>query len=148
VSVMERIRSDRTEARRARDAQRVTALGGVLAALEEAAKAAGGTLDEQGEIAVLRRERKRRGEAAASFREGGREADAQREEGEAVLIDGYLPAELGADELAAIVEGAIAETGATSMRELGAVMKVAMARAAGRADGKAVSAAVRARLGG
>jgi hypothetical protein len=145
---MERIRSDRTEARRARHGERVTALGGILAALEEAAKAGGGTLDEQGEIAVLRRERKRRGEAAASFREGGREADAQREEAEGVLIDGYLPAELGADELQAIVDAAIAETGATSPRELGAVMKAAMARAAGRADGKTLSAAVRARLGG
>ena len=80
-----------TGARKARDADRVTALGGLLAALQEAEVQARGTLSEQDEIALLRRERKRREEGAASFREGGREDDARKEEAEAELI-GALPA--------------------------------------------------------
>ena len=147
MSLIEQVREDRLVARKARDADLVTALGGLLAALEEASKA-GGTLSEQDEIALLRRERKRRDEAAASFREGGREDDARREESEAQLISGYLPEELGADQLAALVDAAIAEAGATSPREMGAVMKLVMARAEGRADGRAVSGLVKERLGG
>jgi uncharacterized protein YqeY len=134
MRLIERVREDRLAARKARDAERVTALGGLLAALEEAEKSGTGELSEQDEIALLRRERKRRDEAAASFREGGREDDARREESEA--------------ELAAIVDAAIAEAGATSPREMGAVMKLVMARTAGRADGRAVSGLVKERLGG
>ena len=147
MSLSDRVREDRLAARKARDADRVTALGGLLAALEEAAKA-GGDLSEQDEIALLRRERKRRDEAAASFREGGREDDARREEAEGELIAAYLPEELGADELATIVDAAIAEAGATSPREMGAVMKLVMARTGGRADGRTVSGLVKERLGG
>jgi uncharacterized protein len=147
MGLIEQVREDRLAARKARDGDRVTALGGLLAALEEAEKS-GGALSEQDEIALLRRERKRRDEAAASFREGGREDDALREEAEAELIQGYLPEELGGDELAAIVDAAIAEAGATSPREMGAVMKLVMAQTAGRADGRAVSALVKERLGG
>jgi hypothetical protein len=148
VSLTDRVREDRLAARKARDTDRVTALGGLLAALQEAAVAAKGELSEQDEIALLRRERKRREEGAASFREGGREDDARKEEAEAALIGAYLPAEMDEAELAAIVDAAIAEAGATSPRELGAVMKLVMARTEGRADGKAVSALVRGRLGG
>src|SRR4051812_39961682 len=147
MSLSDRVREDRLAARKARDADRVTALGGLLAALEEASKA-GGELSEQAEIALLRRERKRRDEAAASFREGGREDDALREEAEGELISAYLPEELGADELAAIVDAAIAEAAATSPREMGAVMKLVMARTGGRADGRTVSGLVKERLGG
>jgi uncharacterized protein len=147
MRLIEQVREDRLTARKARDGERVTALGGLLAALEEAEKSSG-SLSEQDEIALLRRERKRRDEAAASFREGGREADALREESEAELIQGYLPEELGADELSAIVDAAIAEAGATSPRELGAVMKLVMARTGGRADGRTVSGLVKERLGG
>jgi uncharacterized protein YqeY len=148
VSLTERVREDRLAARKARDTDRVTALGGLLAALQEAEVQARGSLSEQDEIALLRRERKRRDEGAASFREGGREDDARKEEAEAALIGAYLPAEMDEGELAAIVDAAIAEAGATSPRELGAVMKLVMARTEGRADGKAVSALVRGRLGG
>lgn len=148
MSLTDRVRADRLEARKARDADRVTALGGLLAALQEAEVQARGPLAEQDEIALLRRERKRREEGAASFREGGREDDARKEEAEAELVGAYLPAEMDAGELAAIVDAAIAEAGATSPRELGAVMKLVMARTEGRADGKAVSALVRGRLGG
>ena len=148
MSLTDRVREDRLAARKARDTDRVTALGGLLAALQEAEVAGKGALSEQDEIALLRRERKRREEGAASFREGGREDDARKEEEEAALIGAYLPAEMDEAELAAIVDAAIAEAGATSPRELGAVMKLVMARTEGRADGKAVSALVRGRLGG
>lgn len=145
--MIERIESDLKEARLARDSEKVGALSMLLAALKDAEKSAGG-LDDQAAIQVLTREKKRRVEAAESFREGGREEDAAKEEAEAALIDGYLPAQLDADELAALVAAAIAEVGATEPKDLGAVMKVLTPRTAGRADGKAVSTAVREALGG
>ncbi|HEX5145371.1 MAG TPA: GatB/YqeY domain-containing protein, partial [Conexibacter sp.] len=92
--------------------------------------------------AVMRRERKRRVDAATQFRDAGRGELAAQEEREAELIDGYLPQQLGDDELAAIVAAAISETGASSPKDMGQVMKAAMARTAGRADGKRVSARV------
>jgi uncharacterized protein len=144
--LIDRVRADRLQARRDRDDGRLVALGGLLAALEAAAKDAGGELSDEAGSAVLRRERKRRQEASESFREGGRLEDAAREEAEGELIAGYLPRDLDMDELVAIVDAAIAEAGATSPRDLGAVMKIVMARTGGRADGKTVSTLVRSRL--
>ena len=138
MSITEQVRSDINGAMKARDTERVGALRMVLSELQKAAKEGGS--DEQ---AVLRRERKRRLEAAEQFRQGGRAELAQREESEAELISGYLPAELDDSELDAIVSAAIAETGATSPKEMGAVMKAVMAKAEGRADGKRASARVR-----
>jgi uncharacterized protein YqeY len=123
---------------KAGDKTRVGALRLLLSELQKAAKE--GSDDE---LAVLRRERKRRLDAAGQFRDAGRGELADTEEAEAVLISEYLPAELGEDELHAIVEQAITETGASSPKDLGGVMKVAMDRVAGRADGKRVSAAAR-----
>jgi uncharacterized protein YqeY len=145
--MIERIEGDLREARLARDAERVGALGMLLAALKDAEKASG-TLDDAAAIQVLTRERKRRVEAAESFREGGRADDAAKEEREAALIDGYLPAPLSAEELQGIIAAAIAETGASTAQDLGAVMKVVQPQTAGRADGKAVAQAVREALGG
>jgi uncharacterized protein len=142
VSITEQVRSDINGAMKARDTERVGALRMVLSELQKAAKEGGS--DEQ---AVLRRERKRRLEAAEQFRQGGRSELAQREESEADLISGYLPAELDDAELDAIVSAAIAETGATSPKDMGAVMKAVMAKAEGRADGKRASARVREALG-
>jgi uncharacterized protein YqeY len=127
-----------TSAMKAREKDRVGALRLVLSELQKAAK--DGDADEQ---AVLRRERKRRLEAASQFRDGGRPELAEREESEAELISGYLPAELGDEELDAIVAAAIAETGASSPKDMGQVMKVVMAKSQGRADGKLASARVR-----
>jgi uncharacterized protein len=127
-----------TSAMKAREKDRVGALRLVLSELQKAAK--DGDADEQ---AVLRRERKRRLEAASQFRDGGRPELAEREESEAELIAGYLPAELGDEELDAIVAAAIAESGANSPKDMGQVMKVVMAKSQGRADGKRASARVR-----
>ena len=145
--MIEQVEADLKAARLERDTERVGALSMLLAALKDAEKAQG-SLDESAAIQVLTRERKRRVEAAESFREGGREADAAKEEAEAALIDGYLPAALSPEELQELITQAIAEVGATEAKDLGAVMKVLTPRTQGRADGKAVSTAVREALGG
>ena len=95
---------------------------------------------------MLQRERKRRLEAAAAYRDGGREDLAAAEEREAEIIASYLPEQLSDGELAAIVGDAVAQTGASSSREMGKVMGVVMPKVKGRADGKRVSAAVKERL--
>lgn len=127
-----------TSAMKAGEKDRVGALRLVLSELQKADK--DGSSDE---LAVLRRERKRRLEAAEQFRGGGRPELAEQEEAEAKLIEGYLPAELGDAELDAIVAAAVAETGATSPKDMGQVMKIVMAKSGGRADGKRASARVR-----
>jgi uncharacterized protein len=138
VPVVDQLKSDLTAAMKAGERERVGALRMVLSELQKAAKEGDGD-----ELAVLRRERKRRLDAAGQFRDGGRAELAAKEEGEAELIAGYLPAELSDEELDAIVADAIGETGAASPQDMGQVMKAAMARVAGRADGKRVSARVR-----
>jgi uncharacterized protein YqeY len=138
MTVLDQVRSDMTTAMKAGDRDRVGALRLVLSELQKAAKEGG-----DDELAVLRRERKRRLEAAAQFRDGGRPELAAQEESEAKLIEGYLPAELGDTELRSIVATAIAETGATEPRDMGRVMKLVIERAGGRADGKRASALVR-----
>ncbi len=144
--MIEQVKADLREARFARDAEKVSALSMLLAALTDAEKA-NGALDEMTAIQVLTRERKRRVEAAESFREGGREEAAVKEESEAALIDGYLPEQIAPGELSVMIAAAIAESGATTPKDLGAVMKLLQPKTAGRADGKAVSIAVREALG-
>ena len=141
TEIAERVKGDMTAAMKAGERERTGALRLVLSELQKAAKEAGdGGADE---VAVLRRERKRRLEAAEQYRDNGRDDLAAGEESEAELIAGYLPAELGDDELAEIVRAAIEESGATEAKDMGKVMSVAMPRVAGRADGKRVSARVR-----
>jgi uncharacterized protein len=138
VTVTEQVRVDMTSAMKAGEKQRVGALRLVLSELQKAAKE--GDADE---LAVLRRERKRRLEAASQFREGGRPELAEQEESEAELIERYMPAQLPDSELDAIVAAAIAKTGATGPRDMGQVMRAVMASSDGRADGKRASARVR-----
>src|SRR6478672_9321364 len=138
MAIAEQIKTDLQGAMRAGEKERVGALRLVLSELQKAAKE--GNDDE---LAVLRRERKRRLEAASQFRDGGRPELADQEEAEAELIAGYMPAELADEELDAIVAAAIAETGASSPKDMGQVMKVVMAKSGGRADGKRASARVR-----
>jgi uncharacterized protein YqeY len=138
VSVTEQVRADMTAAMKAGEKQRVVALRLVLSELQKASKE--GTDDE---LDVLRRERKRRFEAASQFRDGGRPELAEQEESEATIIESYLPAELDDSELDALIATAIAETGANSPRDMGQVMKAVMASSGGRADGKRTSVRVR-----
>jgi len=141
VTVAEQLKTDLTAAMKAGERDRVGALRMILSELQKDAKEGAGD-----EVAVLRRERKRRLDAAAQFRDAGRTELAAQEEGEAELIGGYLPQELSDDEIDAIVAAAVADTGASSPKDMGQVMKAAMARIAGRADGKRVSARVQGAL--
>jgi uncharacterized protein len=138
MSVTEQLRTDMTTAMKAGEKSRVGALRLVLSELQKAAKDGG-----DDELSVLRRERKRRLEAATQFRDGGRPELADQEESEAQLIAGYLPAELEDSELDAMIAAAIAQTGASDPRDMGQVMKAVMAASGGRADGKRTSARVR-----
>ena len=142
MTVLEQVRTDMTSAMKAGEKARVGALRLVLSELQKEAKEGGGD-----ELTVLRRELKRRLDAASQFRDGGRPELAEQEESEARIIEGYLPAELSEGELDALVAAAIAETGASSPRDMGQVMKTVMARAGGRGDGKRASARVREALG-
>jgi uncharacterized protein YqeY len=143
TTVIEQLRADMTGAMKAGERERVGALRLVLSELQKAAK--DGSDDE---LSVLRRERKRRLEAATQFRDNDRPELAAQEESEAELIAGYLPAELSDAELDALVTQAIADTGATSARDMGQVMKAVMAASSGRADGRRTSARVREVLAG
>lgn len=144
--MIERIDRDVKTAMKSGDAPKRDALRLVLSSLRDAEKDALRPLTEDEAQAVLRRELKRRREAAVAFRDAGHEDRAAAEESEAALIEGYLPAQLSEEELEVIVESAVAKLGATSQREMGQVMREAMAMVAGRADGKRVQELVRARL--
>lgn len=141
MAILEQIKGDLRDAMRAGEKERVGALRLVLSELQKAAKE--GSDDELG---VLRRERKRRLEAARAYREGGREDLAGGEEAEGELISAYLPAECSEEELKAIVEQAVRDSGAESAKDMGRAMKQAMAAVDGRAEGKRVSDLVRAAL--
>ncbi|HKH78979.1 MAG TPA: GatB/YqeY domain-containing protein [Solirubrobacteraceae bacterium] len=149
MAILEQIKGDVQGAMRAGEKERVSALRLVLSELQKAAKeGAGDASSPEGELVVLRRERKRRLEAASAYRDAGREDLAGGEEFEAELIGSYLPAELSEQELAAIVAQAVRESGAESAKDMGVAMKQAMAAVDGRADGKRVSGLVRAALAG
>ena len=143
VSTLAQIQTDTKTAMKAGDKPRVGALRLIADALQKDQKAGG-----DDEVAVLRRERKRRLEAAEAYRSGGDSERAEAEESEAELISGYMPAELSDEELSSIVDDAIASTGAAGPQDTGKVMGAAMGNVQGRADGKRVSALVRDRLAG
>jgi uncharacterized protein len=144
MSLLEQVQADTTAALKAGDRERAQALRLVTSELQKAHKEAAGS--EADEVAVLQRERKRRLESAEAYRDAGRDDLAAGEEQEAALIESYLPEQLSDDELHAIVGDAVAETGASSPREMGRVMSVVMGRVQGRADGKRVSALVKEKL--
>ena len=141
MSLLEQIQADVRDAMKAGEKQRVHALRLVVNELQKAAKENGGD-----ELEVLQRERKRRFEAAEAYRDGGRTDLAEAEEQEAELIGGYMPEQLSDEELNAIVGDAVAESGATSPKEMGKVMALVMPQVKGRAEGKRVSNAVKEKL--
>ena len=141
VEIAGRIKADVDAALKAGEKERVGALRLVLSELQKAAK--DGTGDELG---VLRRERKRRRESEAAYRDAGRDDLADQEAREAAVIEAYLPSELSDAELAALVRDAIAATGAEGPRDMGKAIKHVMAQAGGRADGRRVSDQVKAAL--
>ena len=146
MSLIAKIEGDLKEAMRARDQLRTGTLRLTLAALRSSEKELGRPLKDDEELQVLQRERKRRTEAAEAFRTAGREEQADQEERELDVIEEFMPEPLAEEELERIVDDAIAETGATSLRDLGRVMADVMPQVAGRADGSTVSQLVREKL--
>jgi uncharacterized protein YqeY len=146
MTLIGRIEDELKAAMRERDDVRRDALRLILTSLRSAEKELQRPLSEQEELQVLQRERKRRHEAAEAFREGGSEERAETEEAELAVLEEFMPEPLSEDELEAIIDDAIAENGATSMRDLGRVMADVMPQVAGRADGGVVSQLVREKL--
>ena len=146
MSLVTRLEGEVKDAMLARDATRRDALRLILNSLRSAEKDLQRPLSGDEELQVLQRERKRRNEAAEAFRAGGREEQAVQEETELAILEEFMPEPLSEEELERIVDDAIAECGATSMRELGRVMADVMPQVAGRADGSAVSQLVREKL--
>ncbi|HOT24202.1 MAG TPA: GatB/YqeY domain-containing protein [Thermoleophilia bacterium] len=147
-TIEQRIRDDATAALKAGDKRRRQALTQIVAALKKERIDSRKDPTEADELAVLKRERKRRLEALELYEQAGRQDLADQERYEAELLAAYMPEELSSEELAALVDAAIAATGAACVKEMGKVMAQLMPQVAGRADGKAVSELVRSKLGG
>lgn len=146
MSLIERMEEELKQARLAREDARRDALSLLLSSLRSAEKDLQRPLAEDEELQVLQRERKRRVEAADAFRAGEREESAQKEEAELAILEEFMPSQLSEEEVEEIVDDAIAEVGATSLRDLGRVMADVMPQVAGRADGSVVSQLVREKL--
>ena len=146
MSLIARLEDELKQAMVARDQPRRDALRLILSSLRSAEKELRRPLHDDEELQVLQRERKRRLEAAEAFRGGGREEQALGEERELAVLEEFMPEPLSEDELEEIIDDAIAEVGATSMRDLGRVMADVMPQVSGRADGSVVSQLVREKL--
>ncbi|SES06168.1 GatB/YqeY domain-containing protein [Corynebacterium cystitidis] len=143
-----KIREDMKAAMKAKEKERLGAIRMLLAAIQtEETSGTKHELTDEDVLKVVAREIKKRRESAEIYQENGRDDLAQAELAEVAVLEDYQPAQLSDDELNLLVDEAIAETGATSMKEMGQVMKVATEKAAGQADGKRLSEAVKARLG-
>jgi uncharacterized protein YqeY len=150
ASLKQQLRDDLHTAMREHDELRTATIRMVLTAItnEEVAGATARELSDDEVQAVLRREAKKRREAATAYADGGRPERAERESAELGVVETYLPAQLDDAELAELVRAAISETGADGPRAMGSVMKAVQPRVAGRADGGRVSAEVRRQLAG
>jgi hypothetical protein len=146
MNVLTQMAEELKAARLARDASRRDALSLLVSALRSAEKELQRPLTDDESLQVLQRERKKRVEAAEAFRTAGREEQAEGEEEELAVLEEFMPEPLSEDELEAIVDDAIAEVGATSMRDIGRVMADVMPQVSGRADGSVVSQLVREKL--
>ena len=147
MALLERVQSDMVAAMKAKEEARLSALRMIKAALQKHQVDTMKPLDDAAEQAILKQLVKQRTDAADMFRKGGRPEQADKEEAERVLIQSYMPAEATEAEIAQAVEAALAETGITSAKQMGVVMKAAQAKLAGkRADGKSLSEKVRSRL--
>jgi hypothetical protein len=148
VTLKERITEDMKAAMRASDKERLSTIRLVQAAIKQREVDERITLDDAQVLAVLEKMVRQRKESIAQFEQGGRKDLADRERREIELLQGYLPAQLSAAEVDALIRDAVAATGAASIRDMGKVMSVVKAKAAGRADMAAVGARVKAALGG
>jgi uncharacterized protein YqeY len=148
VTLKERITEDMKAAMRASEKERLLTIRMVQAAIKQREVDERVVLDDTQVIAVLEKMVKQRRESIAAFEQGGRADLAEKERTEITLLQVYLPSQLSAAEVDALIKEAIATTGATSMKDMGKVMGAVKAKAAGRADMGAVSASIKAALGG
>ncbi|MCC6341834.1 MAG: GatB/YqeY domain-containing protein [Bryobacterales bacterium] len=147
MSLLERVQKDMVSAMKAKEELRLNAIRMIKAALLKHKADTMGEADEAAEMKILSSLIKQRRESADMFRKGGREDQALKEEAELKLIEGYMPAAAGEEEIERAIEAAMAETGITSLKQMGVVMKAAQAKLAGkRVDGKAMSEKVRSKL--
>ena len=146
MSVLAEVQDSVKAAMKAGDKEKVAALRMVVCELQNEAKRTRTDLDESAELAVLRRELKKRQESLEAFRAGGREELAAFEEYAAGLIESLLPQQMNESELSALIDRVVAYTGATSAREMGKVMSAVMAQGGPRIDGKMASRLVKERL--
>lgn len=147
MALLDLVEQHMREAMKAREEARLSALRMIKTALTRHRADTARPLDERAELQVLNMLAKQRKEAAEMFRAGGRPELAEKEEAELRLIECYMPRPASEDEMEAAIEAALAETGVTSLKQMGVVMKAAQARLAGkRVDGKLLSDRVRARL--
>ena len=146
MTLIARLEDELKDAMKERDGERRDALRLILNALRTSEKELQRPLHDDEELQVLQRERKRRLEAIEAFRAAGREEQAEQEEDELDVLEEFMPEPLSEDELEGIVDDAIAENGATSMRDLGRVMADVMPQVSGRADGSVVSQLVKEKL--
>jgi uncharacterized protein YqeY len=148
MPLLDQVQKDMTEAMKARQEERLGALRMIKAALMKyKADSPGKPLDNASEQQILKQLVKQRLDAAEMFRKGGREQQAAKEDAERALIESYLPASASTDDIEAAVNDALAETGATSLKQMGVVMKAAQTRLKGKTvDGKLLSDKVRSRL--
>ena len=149
MTLQERVDSDLKQAMRTKDATKLGVLRMLKSALKYAVIAKSGTeaeLSDAEAVQVIRKQAKQRQDSIESFEKGGRAELADKEKEELAILDSYLPQAMSTDELARMVRETIAEVGATSKAQMGAVMKAVQAKAAGRADGKTLSAEVQKQL--
>jgi uncharacterized protein YqeY len=148
MSLQEQISAALKDAMRARDEAKMITLRLVLAAIKKREKEARSLLEDQEVISVITTQIKQRRESIEQYRKAGREDLAQREENELQILQGYMPEQVSEEEISNTLDEIIAEVGAASMKDMGKVMKAAMAKLAGRAEGGAINAMVKAKLSG
>ncbi|MEO6054628.1 MAG: GatB/YqeY domain-containing protein [Chthoniobacterales bacterium] len=149
MSLSQQIDNDIKDAMRAKDAVKLSVLRMLKSSVKYAAiekLGAEGTLEDEDVMPVIRKQIKQREDAIAGFEKGGRNDLAQKEKDESAILQTYLPKALSAEEVTALVKEAIAESGATSKAQMGAVMKIVQVKVAGRADGKTLSSEVQRQL--
>ena len=148
MSLQEQISAALKDAMRARDEDKLTTLRLVLTAIKKREKEARSLLEDQEVISVITSQIKQRRESIEQYRKAGREDLAQTEEKELQILQGYMPEQVSEEEISNVLDEIIAEVGAVSMKDMGKVMKAAMAQLAGKAEGGAINAMVKAKLSG
>jgi len=146
MSIKERLKTDMISAMKAKEKEKLDCIRFIQAAVKKQEVDTRKDLDDQAVTSILMNLAKQRKDSIEQFRKGGREDLAVKEEGELKILQSYLPEQMSASDLEGLVAAAIKETGATGMKEMGAVVKAVMAKAAGRAEGSAISDMVKRKL--